>query len=116
MSGYRDLIVYQRACELADQIHTFVFVPRRAPNLPRQVKRSADAIAANIAEGYDKTPAQKANHIRIAIAESVETEHHLETALRRGAIKVGNVTSSQALNIEVRKMLYGYMRYVQRKI
>ena len=115
MKDYQDLIVYRRALELSVRVHAFKFASRRVPQLAAQLKRACASIPANIAEGYDRSPAEFASRLRIAIGESREAEHHLEFAVRMKAVTFGD--HDWALNelVELRKMMFGLVKYIQRK-
>lgn len=115
MREFQDLHVYQRAVELSVCVHNFRINNQRAPRLASQLKRACASIASNIAEGYDLSPAEFASRVRIAIGESRETEHHLRFAARIDAIIDGDVDWAIGEIIEIRKMLYGLLRYLQAK-
>ncbi len=112
MGDHRDLEIYRRAMALALRIHAFKIAHRRAPKLASQLKRCSQSIATNIAEGYDRTPAEFAAKLRISIGESRELEHHLEFGSQVGAITSGDVPWALREVVEIRKMMYGMIRYL----
>ena len=84
-----EMDVYQLAEEISDMIwDDFDTWPIKAQNtLGYQVIRSADSIAANLAEGYGRyTPADRAKFYRYARGSFEETKCWLRKAARRGVI------------------------------
>ena len=84
---HRNLIIWQRAQELAHQI---IQLMRRIPQswtnavLVRQIFHSATSVGANIAEGHGRyTPGAHRNHLLIARGSLAETDSWLDQ-LRRG--------------------------------
>ena len=69
ISGYRDLVVWQRAMELAEATYLLTkrFPPDEQYGLTSQARRAAASVAANIAEGYGRqTRASYVSFLRIA--------------------------------------------------
>lgn len=87
IDGYRDLIVWQKAMDLAEQTY---LVSRRFPRaeqfaLTSQVRRAAGSVPANIAEGYGRqTRPAYVSFLRIAQGSLKELETHLILATRVG--------------------------------
>jgi len=86
--SHRNLIVWQRAQELA---HQMIKLTRRLPQnwanavLARQIITSATSIGANIAEGHGRfTPGAHGNHLSIAKGSAAETDSWLDTLRREG--------------------------------
>ena len=82
-----DLEVYQRLCVLVLTVHklTLTFPKFERYELGSQVRRSSNAIPANLAEGFDN------KHVNIylecisrAQGELRETVHHLTMVYRKG--------------------------------
>ena len=88
-SNFKSLVAYQRARELADELHSIV---ARWPAFDRdsvglQLIRSADSVAANIAEAGGRwTVADKRHFLIIARGSLYETEHWLDCARARRLI------------------------------
>ena len=88
-SDFRQLRVYRLAAALADEIYVAV---ERWPNVAKisfgsQVVRSADSIAANIAEASGRhSPADRRRLLLIARGSLYETEHWIERAESRGLL------------------------------
>ena len=115
MSDHHRLEVYRRSLELSVRVHQFAFADRRVPGLASQVKRAVHSIPSNIAEGDDRSPKEFAARLRIAIGESREAEHHLSFGVRMEAIVHGDHAWALRELEEVRKMLYGLKRYLERQ-
>jgi four helix bundle protein len=83
-------------------------------SLRNQLIRAAESIPTNIVEGsVQQSRKQFARFAQIAIASSSELEYHLITARDRGLIRKGTSVTLIDQTIEVRKMLYGLVRYLQ---
>jgi four helix bundle protein len=88
-SNFRSLVAYQRARALADELHSMVV---RWPAFDRdsvglQLIRSADSVAANIAEAGGRwTVADKRHFLIIARGSLYETEHWIDCAEARGLL------------------------------
>jgi four helix bundle protein len=115
MRDYEQLEVYRRALELSVRVHDFKFAERRVPQLASQVKRAVHSISSNIAEGHDRSPKEFAARLRIAISESREAEHHLVFGVRLNAVTRGDHVWALKELEEVRKMMYGLLRYLAHK-
>lgn len=86
--NHRNLIVWQRAQELA---HQMIQLTKRLPNrwanavLARQIISAATSIGANIAEGHGRfTPGAHKNHLSIAKGSAAETDSWLDSICREG--------------------------------
>lgn len=82
--GFRDLLVYQKAQELAQEIFeiTPVFPREEMFALTDQMRRSSRAIGANIAEAWAKRRHERhfLSKLTDADGEQQETQHWIETA------------------------------------
>lgn len=115
MQDYRKLLVWRRAQALAARVHkaTEASYSRGSAAWRSQIRRSAQSIGANIAEGALRdTPRQFAHFLEIALGSASETESHVDFALRVGAID-----SSEALPLldeanQLQRMIAGLRRRV----
>lgn len=116
MSDFKDLKVWQKAHALA------VAVSRTAKasggsadgELRNQMKRAAISIPANIAEGRGKgTDKEQVRFLRISAGSSYELEAHLTMA--RDTDFIRRTRANQLIDqvVEVRKMLFGLIRYLE---
>ena len=78
--AYRNLNVLDAAQQAAKQINALIDRPRRRKLLHvRQLRKSAQSVAANIAEAFGRGPGPDRDRIlRIARGESEETIGHLK--------------------------------------
>jgi four helix bundle protein len=108
-SGYRSLIVFQRAYALAQHVfeltRTFPIEERFA--LTNQIRRSSRSVAANIVEGYRRARHTKSLLIRFeeANAEASETQVWIDFARDCGYLSKIAAESLQNGYEEVGKML-----------
>src|SRR5215203_3144880 len=116
MSDFKNLKVWQKAQTLMLDARAAATSIRGADNRPLrgQLIRAAESIPTNIVEGsVQQSRKQFARFALISIASSSELEHHIITA--RDLKLIRKATSATLLDqtIEVRKMLYGLIRYLQ---
>lgn len=88
--SYRNLILWQRAQELA---HDIIQITKRLPStwasrvIARQVIASATSIAANIAEGHGRFSfGAYRNHLSIARGSTAETDSWIALLRREGLL------------------------------
>ena len=89
MQNFRNLLVWQRAQDLAAKVHVLTEQAAIGANKAwrGQVRRSAQSIGANVAEGAMRgSPKQFAHFLEIALGSASETESHLDFATRIGAL------------------------------
>lgn len=85
MQTFRDLIVWQKAVELAKQTYilTSKFPPEERFGLASQMQRAAVSIPSNIAEGKLRGSSKEFSHfLRIAFGSGGELETQIEIAKR----------------------------------
>ena len=109
ISSYRDLIVYQKAFELQQEIFkaTKKFPKDETYSLVDQVRRSSRSIGANIAEGWQKRryPAHFVSKLTDSSAEQAETEHWIYSAQACSYITAASCQSFIDRCAEIGKML-----------
>ena len=111
--SYRDLVAWQMAIELTDQIYA---CSRRWPKdetfgLTSQVRRAAVSVAANIAEGQGRNGDREfINHLGIAHGSLCEVETLLVIARRQGYVSADDESSILALTARVAGLVHGLMR------
>jgi four helix bundle protein len=115
MSDFRDLKVWQKAHALMLKIHGMTDRMRvsKFGALKGQMNRAAESIPANIVEGrsQESSKVQKM-FLRIALNSATELEYHLIAARDLNAISSLDHSATTSEVIEVRKMLYGLIRYL----
>jgi four helix bundle protein len=94
-SDFRDLVAYRLAAALANELY------EEATQWPKfaiwsvglQLVRSADSVAANIAEADGRfQPADRRRFLMIARGSLYETEHWMLQAETRGLLPAGSAT------------------------
>jgi four helix bundle protein len=106
--SYRDLIVWQRAMDVAAATYQLTRdYPRdELFGLTSQSRRAARSIAANIAEGYGRASRQAyINFLRIAQGSLKELETHLLLAERVGVARPGSIQPLLEQSEEIGRML-----------
>lgn len=109
MHKFRDLIVWQKAMELAKEVYPLT---RRFPyteqkGMISQIQRAVVSIPANIAEGAGrKTPKDFAHFLSQANGSAYEVETLLELALSQDYISQEEFDNTINKIEEIEKMLY----------
>ena len=112
---YRDLIVWQKAADLAQESYSRV---RRFPRyetygLADQIRRAAVSITGNIAEGHGRQQRRDyGQFLGIARGSLAELESHFDIAERVGYVSAEELAELRALAGEVGRMLSALHRKV----
>ncbi len=116
---FRDLKCWQKGRELRKALYIVAnnLPDKEKYSLASQIRRAAVSITANIAEGYGryhyKENIQFCRHSRASIYES---EDHLITCLDEKYIDEEMYKELIKLVVETRKILDGYIRYLEKCI
>ncbi|MEK7126458.1 MAG: four helix bundle protein [Patescibacteria group bacterium] len=108
MQTFRDLVVWQKAVELARQIYTLTkqFPPEERFGLSSQMQRAAVSIPSNIAEGKLRGSSKEFFHfLRIAFGSGGELETQIEIAKSLPKMKDLDFIPVETLLDEVMRML-----------
>lgn len=108
MQTFRDLVVWQKAIELASQTYvlTSQFPPNERYGLTSQMQRAAVFIPSNIAEGKLRGSSKEFTHfLRIAFGSGGELETQIEIAKQLPKTKGLDFRPVEALLDEVMRML-----------
>jgi four helix bundle protein len=108
IESHRDLIVWQKAMDLAVFVYrfTFRFPPNEIYRLVAQVTRSAASVPANIAEGNARaTKRDYSNFLAIAKGSLMETETFVMLSVRLGYASQADAEPILNLITEISKML-----------
>jgi len=111
--SFRDLVVYQKARELVQEIFevTAAFPREETFALTDQMRRSSRAIGANIAEAWAKRRYERhfLSKLTDADGEQQETQHWIETAADCGYLTEQQATSLIRRCEEIGRLLGGMM-------
>ncbi|HWW12704.1 MAG TPA: four helix bundle protein [Brevundimonas sp.] len=116
MRSYRDLLVWQRAMDIATATYelTRTYPRDELFGLTSQSRRASASITANIAEGYGRnTRPAYASFLRIARGSLKELETHLILADRVGIAASGSTKALLEQTDELGRMLHGLISKVQ---
>jgi len=82
-------------------------------SLRSQIIRAAMSVPTNIVEGCGQQSAREfSRFLRIALNSTSELEYHFLAARDLGAVRASDSLTLISQVIEVRKMLYGLLRYL----
>lgn len=115
MTDFRQLKVWQKAHLLGLDAHRVTGQIRGAKyaSLRSQITRGAMSVPTNIVEGCGQQSAKEySRFLRIALNSTSELEYHLLAARDLRAISASASLTLISNAIEVRKMLYGLLRYL----
>ena len=110
--SFRDLIVWQRAMQLAVAIYRLTrdFPKEELYGLTSQIRRCAVSIPSNIAEGQGRlSVGEFRQFLGIARGSTCELQSQLEIARALGFGNARVIDEAEALSQEVRKMLVGML-------
>ena len=110
---YRDLVLWQRAMELAVDVHgaTLKFPRHELFGLTAQIRRSAVSIPSNIAEGSGRrTTREFIAFLHIARGSLSELRTQMLLATKVGYVTEAELSAAQNLTDEVGKLLNAVIR------
>ncbi len=119
MQDYEKLIVWQQAHRIAvDVQHVTTKIARRDnAGLVSQMRRAAQSVPANIAEGASKESGQEfARFLQIAAGSAAELHNHRRFALDSSVIPRPTAEALLTDTTRVRKMLFVLLRRVRESI
>jgi four helix bundle protein len=116
VTDFKKLKVWQKAHVLAMDVHRVAGQIRGAKHasLRSQMIRAAMSVPTNIVEGCSQQSTREySRFVRIALNSTTELEYHLVTARDLAAVRASGSLTLISQVIEVRKMLYGLLRYLK---
>jgi four helix bundle protein len=116
VTDFKKLKVWQKAHVLAMDVHRVAGQIRGAKqvSLRSQMIRAAMSVPTNIVEGCSQQSAREySRFLRIALNSTTELEYHLVAARDLAAARASDSLTLISQVIEVRKMLYGLLRYLK---
>jgi four helix bundle protein len=115
VTDFRKLKVWQKAHLMAMDVHRVAGQIRGAKyaSLRSQMTRAAMSVPTNIVEGCGQQSTREySRFLRIALNSTTELEYHVVAARDLAAVRADSLTLTNQV-IEVRKMLYGLLRYLK---
>lgn len=115
MSDFRQLKVYDKAHVMMLEAHALAEKIKGVhhASLKNQIVRAAMSVPTNIVEGSgQRSSADYARFLRFSINSASELEYHLIAARDLRALREQQVAKVIEQLIEVRRMLYGLVRYL----
>ena len=115
ISSYRDLIVWQKAMDLADLIYDITdrFPQSEQFGLTFQMRKACVSIPSNIAEGTRHRTAGYLHRVTIALGEHAEVETQMIIGERRGYVSKLKRDAFWSLSTEVGKLAHGLHRSLE---
>jgi four helix bundle protein len=115
VTDFKKLKVWQKAHVMALDVHRVagqIRGPKHA-SLRSQMTRAAMSVPTNIVEGCGQQSAREfSRFLRIALNSTSELEYHLLAARDLKVVRGSDSLTLITQVIEVRKMLYGLLRYL----
>ncbi len=111
--GYKKLIVWQKADELACKVYmeTRSFPKEETYGVTSQLRRAALSVPTNIVEGYGRQgKAELKRFINIALGSLAETEYLLDFSLKSNLLNKENHRMLQNLRQEVGNLLWKFYK------
>jgi 23S ribosomal protein len=109
IEDYKDLIVWQRSMELAEEVYRLV---KKLPKeelfaLSDQIRRAVISIPSNIAEGYERNSTKEYIHfLSIAKGSKAELETQLLLCTKIHYLNNSDIEKSISLIQEIGKMIH----------
>jgi four helix bundle protein len=119
VNSYQDLIVWQKAIDLAEQCYrvTRGFPKDELFGMTSQIRRASASIPANIAEGWGREGSREyIQFLRVAQGSLKELETHLILCQRVGLLLEAQALPLLVLCTEVGKMMRSLIGSLQRKL
>lgn len=108
VKGYRELIVWQKAMQAAEEVYALV---KKLPKeetyaMSDQVRRAAVSIPSNIAEGQSRNSTKEfIQFLSIANGSKAELETQLDLCVRIGMLQTSDIETTMSLLSEIGKMI-----------
>jgi four helix bundle protein len=113
IEGYKQLVVWQKSMDLVTEIYKISgkFPKSEIFGLTSQMRRAAVSVPSNIAEGSRRLKNERVHFLRIAFGSASELETQLLICFRLGFVTETEIRNSQAILIELLKMLNKMIEY-----
>src|ERR1700745_1169031 len=116
---YRQLIVWQKAMDLAEQCYqaTRTFPKEEWLGWTSQIRRAATSVPANIAEGQGRHHTKEfLNHLSMARGSLLEVETLLLASQRVGLMSQETLEPMLATSAEISRMLTGLRQALEKRL
>ena len=113
--GYKQLVVWQKADELALQVYliTKTFPRDELYGITSQLRRAALSVPTNIVEGYGRHgKGELRQFTNIALGSLAEVDYLLDFCLRLKYFKQEDYDRISALRSEVGRLLWGFYKSI----
>ena len=110
IKSYRDLIVWQKAMDLVEDVYkkTKGFPREELYGLTSQLRRAVVSVPSNIAEGQGRTSTKEfLHHLSIAYGSLCEVETQILIGHRLGYLEKRDLESLDELTSEVGRLING---------
>ena len=117
VQSFRELIVWQRAIELAVAVYSLTrSLPREEMfGLSSQIRRAAVSISSNIAEGQSRgSKAEFRQFLTIARGSNAEVQTQLVLIRALGFGEEGSIETWERLTLDVARLLNGLLASLRR--
>ena len=116
MIKFRDLTVWQKGMELAENVYTCTQQFPRAEiyGLTAQIRRSVVSIPSNVAEGKAIGGQSYPRHVKIALGSEAELQTQLELARRLRMLREGEAVELLERASHVGRMLVSLLNSLPR--
>ena|SRR5438105_1676281 len=106
IKSFRDLVIWQRAIQLAKEIYILTrgFPREEQFGLTSQVRRAAVSVSSNIAEGHARQGREFGHFLSVARGSLAEAESQLLLAVELEYLKLDSLTQALGLAGEIRRM------------
>jgi four helix bundle protein len=118
MQDFRKLRVWQHAKDFSVSVHrvTRGFPPDERFGISAQIRRSAQSVCANLAEGCGyRGGADSARFFQIAFGSACETLNHLIISFELGYLDATTFEDLEKQLLSIRKMLFRLLQRVRRE-
>lgn len=115
-SSYRDLEVWQRACDLTVDVYRLAegYPIREVYGLTSQMRRCPASVPANIAEGRERhSDRDFVRFLRVAAGSLAELETFVELSRRLGSAATDELGCIEEKAAEVGRMLHGLIAAIR---
>jgi len=118
ITSYRDLIVWQKAMDLAALAYriTDTFPRSEQFGLVQQMRDATVSVPSNIAEGTRHRTPGYISRVEIALGEHAELETEMLLSDRIGYVRANDIAAFNALSTQVGELAHGLLRSLEARM